>query len=742
MNCINDNITEAIRALREKPVFSTSFERVELFSEIYARLDKSAPQPLNFSAFLGEFLGRVSTPVSGKDIILGRMTDRELTADEERFFQAFKRGESNPYGKVVYGTGHCTYDWENLIKRGLTGLIEDISAALKSANEQQSVFLEGARGALKAIISYAHRYADAAEKEGLSEAAGVMRAIATGAPRSFYEGLQLCWLVTLIATAYIGHNPTLNCGRLDQILYPLYERDINSGVLTKERAAQIITDYYCKHNLTMGRGEHQLGTERDSTTFSRILNFDAPQYLPIAGRDDDGNDAVNALTELFADCIVEGFKNPVVVVRYYEGMNAAHPSLCKTLAKKAFNSCSLMFYNDDDIYSALRSYGLPERDARRYDHFGCNWGSVGHDSAWMGTGPHAHLIQGDYTDEERAQSRKPFMRCKSDGGWPQVLNEILYGLEGREGVTYEDIYAELLEQIRQYAEAKIEYVLSEKRLRERHGSNALTIEDLFSRRAISEGRGVNTGAAKYFFQIHSIYGMATVVDSLTAIKTLVFDHHRLSLQRLIAALKADFIGYERERALCKNADKLGSGGEESTLIAARFTDDFARIATAKNAEYIRKHGVFLGANIQSDTRHITMGYLCGATADGRRAGEPLSQNSAPSQGAAKNGLTAMLSSLMRLRFDRYMSGAFNLDINKRDFEGDGGEERFAALLYTYLNGGGLHAQVSALSADRLREARLNPDDHRDIMVRVTGYSGIFVDMNDTAQDDIIRRYEK
>ena len=143
--------------------------------------------------------------------------------------------------------------------------------------------------------------------------------------------------------------------------------------------------------------------------------------------------------------------------------------------------------------------------------------------------------------------------------------------------------------------------------------------------------------------------------------------------------------------------------------------------------------------MQSDTWHLKMGMDYGATVDGRLAGTPFTQNSRPANGSCKNGITAMLNAMLHLPSDGVLSGALNLDIDKKDFEGERGLAVFGALLSTYLNRGGLHAQVSSLSREDLVDAQKNPHAHRDLRVRVTGYSGVFVDICDRLQNDIIER---
>ena len=156
--------------------------------------------------------------------------------------------------------------------------------------------------------------------------------------------------------------------------------------------------------------------------------------------------------------------------------------------------------------------------------------------------------------------------------------------------------------------------------------------------------------------------------------------------------------------------------------------------------YFEKYGLFLEPCMQSDTWHFRMGAEAGATVNGRLAGEAYSQNSRPANGSATNGLTGMLNAMLNLPSDGVLSGALNLDVTKKDFVGENGLRVFSALLATYFNRGGLHAQVSSLSREDLIDAQIHPDDHRDLRVRVTGYSGVFVDICKDLQDDIIQRF--
>lgn len=395
------NIIEAERALTEKPIFATDKERILIFNELKDKyLD--FPQPVRLAKIMDELLCRISVPIEKYDLIAGRVVQVELTPEEEGIFQSYI---SSPYSLrkgVIIGSGHCIFSWEDIVSLGLVGLSERAEKRLKVCKtEQEKTFISSMISLYGSIKKYILRYAKSAKEKGMDEVSDNLIACATKKPESFYEALQLLWIITLVFCAYHTPNPTLTLGRLDQILYPLYRKDIESGKISNERVREIITDYYCKHNLIMGRGEHQVGDKSNSTTFNRITNFDAPQYLLLAGTDEKGSPAVNELTQIFAECINPKFKNPVVVVRYFKDMNTLRPKLWDTLMEKARRSSSLMFYNDDNMIKTFIKMGLSESDARKYAHFGCNWPTTGDNGAWMTGGPSARNYDAWESDEER-----------------------------------------------------------------------------------------------------------------------------------------------------------------------------------------------------------------------------------------------------------------------------------------------------------------------------------------------------
>lgn len=739
------NVQEAEWALTQKPLLATSAERFLILDEIksqYAEL----PQPLRFAKFLSILLDRVSVPVEKYDLIAGRCVDRELTSAEEQQYQAYLKSPDYPKRRVILDSGHCTYSWEMVAEEGLPGLRRHALKSMERCEKlEQKEFLQAILTIYDAIERYMLRYADAAEERGLSEVAENLRE-ATGEPKHLTAVLQLMWIITLIDCAYITPNPTLTVGRMDQFLYPYYKADIESGRITRERAAEYITDYYCKHNLIMGRGEHQVGDATNSTTFERIYNFDAPQYLMLAGTDAMGQPAVNELTQLMAECIQPSFKNPVIVVRYFPGMNTQFPVLWETLIGKALKSASLMFYNDENMLKGMARLGLPEEDCRKYSHFGCNWPTPGDNAAWMLGGPRADKYDAFESEEEEKRIRIPFMRVNAEHGWAEDFMIVLRELVEQETanqpgnpVTIEDFYARYEARMGEFIDRKLKHQSEDLAVRKRRPSAALTFGDCFYRDSLRTAECFSA-SAKYHFEIHAFQMFGTVVDCFIAVDQLVMREKKLTLRQLLEAAEADYVGYEYILALCRRAEKYGQDTDLSNYHAKRLAEMSSRLVFEKNRPYMEKEGLFLVPCMQSDTWHLKYGEQYGATVDGRRAHTAFSQNSRPSNGVCTKGLTAMLNSMLSLPAGEILSGALNLDVDPKVYGTEEGQRLFGILLGTYLNRGGLHAQVSAVGLEELLDAQVHPDAHRDLRVRITGYSGVFVDVCKRLQDDIIERF--
>lgn len=733
------NVFEAEKALTEKPMLSTSVERVVILNEIKSKYN-TIPQPLRFSRTLSELLSRVSTPIEKWDMIVGRTVDRELDSDEETLFQNFLKHPDYSYKQTILQSGHCSFSWDELVKYGISGLCDKVSARLeKETDTDKQIFLKAVLEVYDAVKQYILRYAKKAHELGLLETEQNLLK-AADIPDTFASALQLLWIVALINCSYISPNSTLTLGRLDNILFPLYQKDIDSGILTEQKAKDYITDYYCKHNLIMGRGEHQVGDDTNSTGFNRILAFDAPQYLLLAGTDRNGASAVNRLTELFSECINPKFKNPVVVVRYFKNMNSEHPLLWKTLIGKALQSASLMFYNDDNVLATYKNIGIPEKDRREYEHFGCNWPSLGPDSSWMQIGPKSAKFNAYISDEEKKILTSPYMRMNAKFGWAEDFVIVLRQLVQKDNVTIDDFYDAFLERMGNFIDRKLSRAALELEVKRRKPSSILTFGDCFKKRPLETAECISANA-KYHFEFQSFYMFGTVVDCFITVDKLVFVDKKLTLEKLLKATEDNFEHYPKILKMCRQVPKYGSDDDFANAHVKRLSNAFCRLVIEKDKPYLEKYRLFLTPCMQSDTWHLKYGKSYGATPDGRLAGKPFSQNSRPSNGACINGIPGMLNSMLSLPSDGLLSGALNLDVDPKPFKTDEGIEAFGTLVGAYFNNGGLHAQISSTDLETLLKAQKDPDLYRDVRVRVTGYSAVFVDMPENLQNDVIERFK-
>lgn len=738
----NKNIAEAEKTLISKPLLATSIERVMILKEAKEQY-KDMPQPKRFASVLSTLLRRVSVPIEEYDLVAGRCVDRELTPEEEEIFQEYLHQPGGKTNGAFFSSGHCTYSWDYVVQEGIPGLRAKAEASLeRQTDEEKRLFLTSIIEGYDALKEYLLRYAKAAQEKGMHRLAENLYKAATERPDSFCVALQLLWIITLVDCAYITPNPTLTVGRLDQLLFPLYQKDMENGRLTREEATEYITDYYCKHNLIMGRGEHQVGDATNSTTFDRIYCFDAPQYLMIAGTDKQGASAVNDLTLLFAECIRPAFKNPVIVVRYFRNMDKQHPKLWHILTEKALKSASLMFYNDDNMIATFRRMGIPEEDCRNYVHFGCNWPSIGDNGAWMNSGPNSPNYAAYFSKEEAIELRVQNMRTRSAHSWPEDFMIVLKELANKEAdqVSIEDFYQKFFALVEEFLNCKLDYYAKELTVRRRRPAAVLTYGDCFYRDSVANAECCAAGA-KYHFGLQPFFMFGTVADCFITVDELVFQRQAVTLRQLLTAVEDNFVGHEAILAMCRNVSKYGSDTSFSNAHVKRLAETYAGLVIEKSRPYLKKMGLFLEPCIQSDTWHLKMGEDFGATPDGRLAHTAFSQNARPSNGACVNGMTAMLNAMLNIPSDGALSGALNLDVDPKQFEGEKGRELFAAMLAVYFNKGGLHAQVSCVGLNDLIDAQQHPELHRDLRVRVTGYSGIFVDICRRLQDDIIERFK-
>ncbi len=706
-------VEEALWAIREKHPRSTTLERLRLAHQADAQT-QGLPQPRRLGEGVFHILSRIATPVSPSDLLLGRIAEEVPDAQGEAFFQnTVKDWKGRGIPPWMPDGGHECFAWERVLRLGLGGLEEFARAerarrASDGANSATLDWLDGAIRIYEGFRLYARRYAQAA----LDAQARRCENIADHAPRTFAEALQLIWLITHAYSTMFSVNSTLTMGRADQLLLGLYRADLAAGRLTPTEAAALIDDFYARNNFILGRGEHQMsGGCPTATGWARNLCYDSPQYLLLGGRPPDGlagSPCVNELTELFVRRINPAFENPVIILRYTPDFPEP---LWRVVCDKLRANASILVYNDEVVIPAYRSSGLSERQAADWSLYGCNWPIT--------NGQSRTVVQ-----------RRPFL--------PEHFLKAFLADGPIE--TMEALYARFAQSIRSEATALCEEYRRWERERDSRAPGLLRVDDCFLNGPIAAARSWQLGGMPLSTVTVGFAGTATAIDCFAAVDHLLFESKRVGLDELRQALREDFAGREDLRRLCLNAPKFGADDDRADRHAGRMMslilDELDRAAHTGQPD-----AVCILKSTTTDMSQKTFGAKLGATPDGRRAGQPISENTSPTPGSCRKGITAMFRSLAKLPFRRIHSGPLNVRIQPRLVKGEAGLSNLCALLRGYFKMGGMQVQLSFVSAEELREAQTHPDAHRDLMVRITGYSAVFVDMSGDAQAEIIRREE-
>ena len=701
--------------LLTKAVRSTTLERLRKTVEADLHV-QGMSQPLQLGQGLYHLLDHIDLPVESTDLIVGRILEEVPDDEGEAFFQTTVAAwNGRAIAPWMQDGGHECFAWQRLLDLGLVGLEEYARAALdereaRRESEATLDFLRGAIGVYQAFRNYARRYGERAREAGLHVAADHCTAVADHPPQTFAEALQLIWLVGNVYCTMAATNPTLTFGRLDVLLLPFYRRDLAKGILTRSQAGELVADFYSKNNLILGRGEHQMsgGSETD-TGWQRNLTYDAPQYVVLGGYRADGSPVADELTGLFLERVDPRYENPVMVLRYTKNLP---DDIWRLACDKMRSNASFMVYNDEDIIPAMQHCGIDAEDAVGYTMHGCNWPDI--PGLQREIGNHQAVL-------------------------PRYVLDGLFSFDG-ELPAIDALYERTLECFREEISAQCEQIRQTRRAWETEAPGALRVDDCFLDGPVGRARSWRMGGVRYMTLTCAISGLATAVDCLTAIDELVVTSDGLSLGDLQRSLRGDFAGQETVRKLCLRAPKFGQDDERADAHAVRLLDGV--LAEIDRAGAVgTEDEVIVFRCLETDMRHIRLGGEIGATPDGRHAGQPLSENTSPYPGSCRHGLTAMLKSVAKLPLTGINSGALNIRLQPDQVEGAVGLDRLTALLRTYFDLGGLQTQLSVHSVEQLREAQQHPEEHRDLMVRITGYSAVFVDMARHAQDEIIRRQE-
>mgnify|MGYP001809997421 CR=1 FL=1 len=583
---------------------------------------------------------------------------------------------------------HAVPETMEYLRDGIGATLRRIDAELgKTCTDEERAFLTGMKMAVEAFSNYIARHADEAARQGLHERAESLRHIALGAPRSFYEALQLIWFRYVVMTR--EGRSAMAFGRFDQHLVRFYRADLAAGRITRGHAVGLVCEMLA------------------GVYWTNTADFTIGGLLP------DGRDGANEVSLILLDAArLMRIPNASLFARVHKNSAPEYLDACANLIFSGGGMPAIMI--DELALEQLKAIGITGDDAINHCFTGC-----------------AHL----FVEGLQVPWREEWVVM------PESLVGVLKGLTGREGLTFETVMETYRERLRA--------IVREDRERRNEifaGSNPANSCDVFysafTDDCIARRREVNDGGARYKGVIGiDIYGLASATDSLMALKRIVFEEKRFSFDEVVAALDTDFAGQEAMRlALLHGAPKYGNDNDEVDAIAddlVTTTADACDRETPFVTDGARFRPIFPGTSYYAE-----MGKRLQATPDGRHAGEPVSDSGAPANGRDMKGLTALFNSLGRIDHTRFNGMALNVRLNACDFKGEAGRKRFRMILDLMRVKRLQELQFNCVSGDLLREAQREPAKHRNLLIRVAGYSERFTNLQAHLQNAIIGRQEQ
>jgi pyruvate formate-lyase/glycerol dehydratase family glycyl radical enzyme len=575
-----------------------------------------------------------------------------------------------------------------------------------------------------AVILFAERHATLAEKMAVEETDPVRKAellqiastcrwIPANAPRNFREALQMYWFVHLGTITEMNGWDAMSPGHLDQHLAPFYEKDVADGSITREQAKELLSCFWIKVNNTpappkVGVTAAESGTYNDFT------------QVNLGGLKADGSDGTSEVSVLVLEVLDElQLLQPQVSVQ----ISARTPDRFLKTAGKVIRRGSgyPSVFNADMVIAEQVRVGKTPEDAREGGTSGCvETGAFGKE---------AYILHG-YLNVP-----KVLELTLNNGVDPMTGKKI--GLETgdpKDFATFDDLYAAFEKQLRFVVETKIETDNFLQRMFATYAPApflSVVIND-----CIKNGHDYYDGGPRYNSDYIQCCGIGTITDSLSVLKKHVFEDNTIAMGTLLGALEKNWEGEEPLRQFVWNKTPFfGNDDDYADSIMQRVYDSLFRTIEGQHSP----KGATYHLNMLSTTCHVYFGKKLGATPNGRYALLPESDGTSPSHGADRHGPTAVVKSLAKM--DQVKSGGtlLNQRFLPSVLAGDDGIDALSQLIRTYFRLGGHHMQFNVVDSDTLRDAQKHPENYRDLLVRVAGYSDYFVDLDSFHQEEIISR---
>lgn len=660
---------------------------------------------------------------TNRDRIFDNMDHSWKEAYDAGIFTEFQ--EQRAPGHTVLG--------DKIYRKGMNDIIREIQDSITSLDFLNDPDAYTRREELKAmeitaraLIMYAERHAhkleelsskesDPERKEEIIRMAAICRKVPAEAPSTLHEALQYYWFVHLGVITELNPWDSFNPGRLDQHLYPFYIRDLEARLLNRESVTELLHAFWIKFNNHPSPPKVGVTAEESNTYTDFCL-------INLGGLKEDGSNAVNELSYLLLDVIEEmRLLQPSSMVQVSKKNPDSFVERAVKIVKTGFGQPSI--FNTDAIIQELVNQGKRLEDARNGGASGCV------ESGAFGT--EAYILTGYFN------LVKVLEVTLHNGTDPRTGRKI--GISSGDPTRFET-FNELKEAYIRQLQHFIDIKINGNNIIEKIFTTHMPVPflSLFIDDCISSGKDYNAGGTRYNTSYVQGVGLGSITDILTSLEYHVFDRETISMGTFLQVLKDDFVGHHELRAaLLYETPKYGNDDNRADVNATWVFEAFHDAVNGRKSP----RGATYRINMLPTTSHVYFGKVVGATADGRLAGEPLSEGISPFQGMDQKGPTAVLNSALKIDHLKTGGTLLNQKFTPDFFRDDRSIRKVTHLIRSYFKMNGHHIQFNVVSAATLRDAQKYPEKHQDLIVRVAGYSDYFNDLGPELQEEIIRRTE-
>ena len=678
-----------------------------------------------------------TTRAAYRDIIIPYWKGK---SNRDRIFQNLPQEWKEAYTAGVFtefqeqrAPGHTALGIK-MFRTGLLDLKEEIAESLAKTdlvNDPEGVDKRDELRAMDivcdAMIRYAERYAERLEelaaeekdpvrKKELEKMAAICRRVPAHAPTTVHEALQHYWFIHLGVVTELNPWDSFNPGRLDQSLYPLYKKQLEEGTVTQEEVYEMLQSFWVKFNNHPSPPKVGVTAEESNTYTDFCL-------INVGGVKEDGSDGVNEMSYILLDVIREmRLLQPSSMIQVSKKNPDRFIRAAVEIIKTGFGQPSV--FNTDALVQEMLRAGKDVRDARNGGCSGCV------ETGAFGT--EAYILTGYFN------LPKILELTLNDGFDKRTGKQI--GLKTGTATdyrTYEELFAAYKAQVQHFMRIK----LTGNNIIERIFMKYMPVPFLsvLIEDCIRNGKDYMCGGARYNSSYVQGVGLGSITDMLTALRYHVYDKKTIAMETMEKALANDFKGFEElQYQLVYYTPKYGNdddyADEQEVQVFDMYYDVLSGHKSPRGADY--------RVNMLPTTCHVYFGKVTGATPDGRNAWKVLSEGISPVQGADTNGPTAVIRSAAKIDHIKTGGTLLNQKFTPSLLSTEEGCNNLVHLIRAYFRMDGHHIQFNVVDADTLREAQKHPEDYRDLIVRVAGYSDYFNDLGEDLQNEIICRTEQ